>query len=455
LAQALDRQWESLGDGLEALINQRRQALSLLEQARARGRADLIPQLEARQAVIERAWRQANVLAQNATSAPMRAYLQGRVSRSNQRLAEGRQRLSREAKLLAKLEKSAFGPSWRGVISECQALVRETESLRYQTVLHLVDLGVALSAWRAHKAFEEMLTSEANKKQFQMLVALVEKNYTFIITPFKVDRALEERDSATAMQDAALAAIEIAASMAVLLGAKTSPPVHLAFATFHLGLDAAIYRNLALRLREADRLRSALETGEAPWRQRVAAAQKEVLQLEREKELAARQLSRQRALTERVRRLGAGSALTRPPQTAFTSPAAMMIAPAAAREEQPPAEAYAFLWMEAVNNFLVLLKDAHRQLLANPSTLDSFEAQLKTVNDTVAKLFEAQPAIEDIPIHLRVVPLYAEVLSAARALAEAMRRGDDAAIAAGQDWLERAALELHLAIGNKAAGRSS
>jgi hypothetical protein len=36
-----------------------------------------------------------------------------------------------------------------------------------------------------------------------------------------------------------------------------------------------------------------------------------------------------------------------------------------------------------------------------------------------------------------------------------MRRGDDAAIAAGQDWLERAALELHLAIGNKAAGRSS
>jgi hypothetical protein len=102
-----------------------------------------------------------------------------------------------------------------------------------------------------------------------------------------------------------------------------------------------------------------------------------------------------------------------------------------------------------------LLKDAHRQLLANPSTLDSFEAQLKTVNDTVAKLFEAQPAIEDIPIHLRVVPLYAEVLSAARALAEAMRRGDDAAIAAGQDWLERAALELHLAIGKKAAGRSS
>jgi hypothetical protein len=105
-------------------------------------------------------------------------------------------------------------------------------------------------------------------------------------------------------------------------------------------------------------------------------------------------------------------------------------------------EAYARLEIDLVRDSLTVLRDADTNLLVTQESRARFTAALAALDGTVARLFETLPPEPEMARHLRQLPLYAELLSAARGLEEAVGGGDATAVEAARDWLEQAAVEL-------------
>lgn len=116
----------------------------------------------------------------------------------------------------------------------------------------------------------------------------------------------------------------------------------------------------------------------------------------------------------------------------------LFVAPAAWANEG----VYAQLERDIARNSLMVLKDADPERLIGPDSRARFADSLAALDGTVARLFATMPPESEMARHLRLMPLYAQLLTAARSLNEALRDSDSAGMSAAREWLERAAVDL-------------
>lgn len=104
------------------------------------------------------------------------------------------------------------------------------------------------------------------------------------------------------------------------------------------------------------------------------------------------------------------------------------------------------IWREVVRDTLAVLKNANQAALVEPASRTQYAKDLAALDRRVAKLFETLPEKAQMENHLRLLPLSAEVLSAAKALGEAADAQDDVAAQVAEDWLQRAVIDLRVGL---------
>lgn len=285
LANAMDGHWASLGHALDSAAANRREARTLLVWARSQNLpAERLKKFEDNAALVEDNWQAVLDMVRAATSPAMQEHYTQRLMRAGERVVEAHRHLVDEAKLLARMEKAAFGRSWKAAADECADLVLESERARVDLIIHSFDALAATDAVLLDRELKYVYEGQQLERMRRLPVAF-EGLYSVVTTPGKTRWAKEESGKLNAAAEAAYGALEVSLSVSKLF-TKSTIYTSQAVAAFNLGMDAFTYFNLSSRLGKMETLTQRLQESEAPWKIRVEAAKQTVRQLEREKVMA-------------------------------------------------------------------------------------------------------------------------------------------------------------------------